>query len=79
MCPREMLFAMSINAQLSYEYRAVVTSRHARRLRVQLNLLTAPYDFASRGDLSPTMNHISKEREERFSLTFYIKYIVQSF
>lgn len=47
-CVPEMLFAMSINAQLSYEYHTVVASRHARRLRVPLNLLMALYnDFTS--------------------------------
>lgn len=55
----EMLFVMSISAQLSHAHLAIVASRHARRLRVLLNLPVTPDDgFVFDSDLF--LNHFKK-------------------
>lgn len=53
---------MSISAQLSHAHRVVVASRHARRLRIPLNLLMVPYDdFAFNRNFPESRHYFGKE------------------
>lgn len=73
MLSQRMLFVMSIRAQLSHAHLAIVASRHARRLRVLLNLPMVPYYDGFVFDSDLVLSHFEKETErgrEKFSPVF---------